>query len=506
MSFHGIFNSNTKMISTLINLGRSVALLCLACALFLSAGCQEPTPEVSPPEDAYPGPITVTLTIPEAIAIYYTLDGSEPQENCLLYTGPITISETTTLKYAAFTGHPVALEKGETKSVSYIIDSGEGGGGSGGESEQAILVDWLEYENGTRQALMDAFFGGCEPVVGCAGDLFSDLGTHFLCDDATQQKGASAAQLSTLKTACENAGNGWITWTVQGDISGGSSVFEYKSYEYTLTSSVTSVECTMNVDGKIVGDFDIGGSGNTSTGQGATIMLTGCHDGDVEIEDAVLVTNRVKSGGYYDIRCTATGCSNDVERFYVTQGANGPDLFYFVAADVEASCDMPFYLIKNTWNSKCMSVIDNNNGLGSRICNANDITQQWSFEPDTTTPATGDYKIRSTAGDYCITNKPRACVLTICLPWLDTEIAACEDSSPVQRFTLTGTSERVHIVPAPQTEETCLKTSLALTLPGDRSNNNIWADNCNTASASIEWGIYANGVLGAIDPATLPQD
>ena len=44
---------------------------------------------------------TVTLTAENGASIFYTTDGSEPNENSTLYTGPITLSSNTTLKFIA---------------------------------------------------------------------------------------------------------------------------------------------------------------------------------------------------------------------------------------------------------------------------------------------------------------------------------------------------------------------------------------------------------------------
>lgn len=59
-------------------------------------------PQASPSAGAYYSPQTVTLSSPTAgAAIYYTLDGSEPTTGSLLYTGPITIAQSTTIKAVA---------------------------------------------------------------------------------------------------------------------------------------------------------------------------------------------------------------------------------------------------------------------------------------------------------------------------------------------------------------------------------------------------------------------
>ncbi len=63
------------------------------------------TPVISEPSAAYINPITVNITCAtENARIYYTLDGTTPDEEDSLYTAPITIGSTCTLKAKAFKG------------------------------------------------------------------------------------------------------------------------------------------------------------------------------------------------------------------------------------------------------------------------------------------------------------------------------------------------------------------------------------------------------------------
>jgi streptogramin lyase len=73
------------------------------------------TPSVSLPSGSYTGPQTVTVTTASAAAhIFYSTNGKTPTASCTLYTGPITVSSSETLTFAAIaTGYtastPVAV-------------------------------------------------------------------------------------------------------------------------------------------------------------------------------------------------------------------------------------------------------------------------------------------------------------------------------------------------------------------------------------------------------------
>ena len=63
------------------------------------------TPVISEPSGAYLNPINVNITCAtEDARIYYTTDGTTPDESSTLYTSPVVISSTCTLKAKAFKG------------------------------------------------------------------------------------------------------------------------------------------------------------------------------------------------------------------------------------------------------------------------------------------------------------------------------------------------------------------------------------------------------------------
>jgi len=89
---------------------KKILLIIGILSLIVIAGCNIPQtlddPYFSPkPSDGpFDSPITVKITSPTADArIYYTLDGSEPEEeDIMLYTKPIVIKKSTLIKAISY--------------------------------------------------------------------------------------------------------------------------------------------------------------------------------------------------------------------------------------------------------------------------------------------------------------------------------------------------------------------------------------------------------------------
>jgi len=78
----------------------------------------QPTPTFSPVAGAY-GSVSVTITSVGATAIYYTLDGSTPTTGSTLYTGPITLLTSETIKAIAT---QVGYQNSAVGSATYTIN------------------------------------------------------------------------------------------------------------------------------------------------------------------------------------------------------------------------------------------------------------------------------------------------------------------------------------------------------------------------------------------------
>lgn len=82
--------------------------------------------------ETYSGAQTVTLTAGVGIKIYYTLDDATPTTLSTLYSGPLIINTTTTLKYFGVdSAGSVESMKTVTYTIDYTLTAATAGSGSG---------------------------------------------------------------------------------------------------------------------------------------------------------------------------------------------------------------------------------------------------------------------------------------------------------------------------------------------------------------------------------------
>ena len=104
------------------------------------------TPVFDPPAGTYTSAQTVTITCATAGAeIRYTTDGSEPNESSPIYSTPLSVSTTTTLKAKAFKELWTASE---TAIAVYTIDL----------PANFVLVEGGTFNNGTSDVTVSSFY------------------------------------------------------------------------------------------------------------------------------------------------------------------------------------------------------------------------------------------------------------------------------------------------------------------------------------------------------------
>jgi hypothetical protein len=110
-----------------------------------------PTVEASPPGGVYASAIQVTLRADEPATIFFTLDGSEPSEESLIFESAIPISSLTVLKFFAV---DTAGNRGETRTETYAVSPG--GPVSLGRDVQPILNRHCALASGCHAGISPA--------------------------------------------------------------------------------------------------------------------------------------------------------------------------------------------------------------------------------------------------------------------------------------------------------------------------------------------------------------
>jgi hypothetical protein len=91
----------------------------LVVTLFEASAEKVETPTFSPPGGTYPGAVDVTISCSTSGAeIRYTTDGTDPTESSTLYTGPVHVAATTTLKAR---GYASGYDPSDVASATYTI-------------------------------------------------------------------------------------------------------------------------------------------------------------------------------------------------------------------------------------------------------------------------------------------------------------------------------------------------------------------------------------------------
>ena len=120
------------------------------------AGCQSATdpeeqvstPVFSPTGGTYVGNIDVSIsTATLGVTILYTTDGSNPNSASPVYSVPIPVTETTTLKAKAFR---TGMKDSETATASYTIEI----------PESFVFVPGGTFNNGTSDVTISSFYIG----------------------------------------------------------------------------------------------------------------------------------------------------------------------------------------------------------------------------------------------------------------------------------------------------------------------------------------------------------
>jgi hypothetical protein len=463
-----------------------IQCLSLTLIVMFAAGClpTEPPSNFSPRPGTYASDQLVTINIPQADQIFYTLDDTEPADNCLEYTGaPILIDKPTRIR-VMYIDNGVEHQVTENGFFNITNGSGAGSGGSGNETNRALLLDWLDHEYALRLLLQHHNNCGREvqQAGACDNGDFGVAGLNrlwWICDNYDPQTGTGFTDGSFTShegakngslAQCKADGHGWATWIVKAD---GSSTFNYSNFAlgqamldslplaptplHPLPSganSVTSGSLAMTVTGKLVGEFGIDGLGNGTTrslefdhyGDGSDtsphIKVSGSYSG--YIEDTITFALKSKSGGSYTVFCTDAQCDTEPAIYLA------PDWTKYVAS-ATASCQAPWFAIETQrYNDpKCLQAPADGQSafLQMTQCASMEMRQQWTFADVTPNDSGDNIWTASPLSDpgKCITRWTDPNPLSLNKHWFHVTDCDLGFNDANQHLNIIGTQKNVNI-------------------------------------------------------------
>jgi hypothetical protein len=121
----------------------------------------------------FTGSTTVTISIPENTTVYYTTDGSTPNDNGDEYTDPFTISATTTVKAVAY---DKAGNASDVVTKEFVMNRS----GKGSATDPYTVSEVLALES----APSDSIYITGKVVADVAGTSFNNA-NYYISDDGT---------------------------------------------------------------------------------------------------------------------------------------------------------------------------------------------------------------------------------------------------------------------------------------------------------------------------------
>jgi Leucine-rich repeat (LRR) protein len=121
-----------------------------------------PTLEIDILGGTYQSIQTVSITASESAVIYYTVDGSEPTTESLVYTGPLTIDQSLTLKYFTI---DLSGNASEVYTQVYTLELGPTGWIEDNNENVRYTGTWTDFESSSYSGNSYRFGGGRQNSV-----------------------------------------------------------------------------------------------------------------------------------------------------------------------------------------------------------------------------------------------------------------------------------------------------------------------------------------------------
>ena len=147
-----------------------------------------PTPKFLTEEGSYESQVEVSIEVPEGCNVFYTTDGTEPDDSKTLYEAPFVVTETTTVKAVCYDENdqksavveatytitqPVPVVEGESTSFNFVANEWQLPV-STGQAQDAGNVTEVEVNGVKISFVFDAEGTGAKPRL-WQGNTYTDL-------------------------------------------------------------------------------------------------------------------------------------------------------------------------------------------------------------------------------------------------------------------------------------------------------------------------------------------
>lgn len=316
---HKVMNGSTQVGSTL-------------SATFTVAGIYPANPTISPAtETKFVGSQEVTLACGTSGAtIYYTLDGSEPTMESLVYDGPFSVTETTTVIARAF------FENGdaslETVSATYILNKVatpeiSPASGSTFTDSQTVTIS-CPTEGATIYYTTD----GSDPTSESTAYRRFRISGRTIVKAIAYVDGMSVSEIATAEYALGRCADPVI-------VSAGGETFQHSDNLVTILAAREGTSSTAALDQVV--RYTVDGSEPTAESPIYTEPFT--------IDESTVVKAKVFSGSFFD---SAVVTANLVREWVAvdTPVIEAVDSFSGSKAKVKITCGTPNAIVRYTTN------------------------------------------------------------------------------------------------------------------------------------------------------------
>lgn len=258
----------------------------------ITTGASTPIVDVAEPtisgKTPFTGSTTVTISIPENTTVYYTTDGSTPNDNGDEYTDPFTISATTTVKAVAY---DKAGNASDVVTKEFVMNRT----GKGSATDPYTVSEVLALES----APSDTIYITGKVVADVAGTSFNNA-NYYISDDGTADN-----QLEVFRGKYIDGGDFTPSLKLTaGDvvvIKGVLTTYN-DTYEVTAGSSIVTINGTKDPETVEI-DPNAKGTENNPYTAGEVMALTTLPVYEVYVSGTVVTTvsgsDQYKNADYY---------------------------------------------------------------------------------------------------------------------------------------------------------------------------------------------------------------